>query len=48
MGRFFVDAGDIRGNEIMITDASDVEHLTKALRASEGDLVEVSDSSEWE
>ncbi|MDR2132319.1 MAG: 16S rRNA (uracil(1498)-N(3))-methyltransferase [Clostridiales Family XIII bacterium] len=48
MSRFFVEENQISGNEIRIVSERDVKHLTRVLRASRGDRVEVSDSAEWE
>jgi 16S rRNA (uracil1498-N3)-methyltransferase len=48
MGRFIVDPGQILENSIEINDAGDIRHLTKSLRVSPGDRVDVSDSANWE
>lgn len=46
--RLFTDAANIGEKWIKITDKGDIRHLSKVLRLSAGDRVEVSDSAEWE
>jgi 16S rRNA (uracil1498-N3)-methyltransferase len=48
MGRFIVDPGQISENSIEIGDAGDLRHLTKVLRVSPGDRVDVSDGAGWD
>ncbi|NLM05280.1 MAG: 16S rRNA (uracil(1498)-N(3))-methyltransferase, partial [Clostridiales bacterium] len=49
MNRFFVlpSAIDLEGKEIII-DNEDVKHISKVLRLSTGDLVEISDGEKYE
>jgi len=46
--RIFTDAAKIGDKYIKITDKGDIKHMTKVMRLSEGDTVDVSDSMEWE
>ncbi|MBR5315947.1 MAG: 16S rRNA (uracil(1498)-N(3))-methyltransferase [Firmicutes bacterium] len=46
--RIFTDAANIGDKYIKITDKGDIKHMTKVMRLSEGDTVDVSDSMEWE
>ncbi|MDR1136127.1 MAG: 16S rRNA (uracil(1498)-N(3))-methyltransferase [Clostridiales Family XIII bacterium] len=48
MSRFFVEASQIMGGEIIINDTQDLRHLIKVLRAAPGYITEVSDKSGWE
>jgi 16S rRNA (uracil1498-N3)-methyltransferase len=48
MSRFFVDATQIDGSNIHITNKSDVNHLKNVLRAAIGEEIDVSDSKCWE
>lgn len=48
MSRFFVDKSAIKDNRIFITDKDDVKHISKVLRLRSGDVIEVSDSEEYE
>lgn len=46
--RIFTDAANIGEKYIKITNKGDIKHMTKVMRLSEGDTVDVSDSMEWE
>lgn len=46
--RLFTSPGNIGDQYIRITDRGDIRHLSKVLRLREGDLVDVSDSVQWE
>ena len=48
MARFFVDATDVQDNSIFIRSKEDIKHIAKVLRLKEGDVLEISDSTEWE
>ena len=48
MARFFVDSSDVHENRIYIQSEEDIKHITKVLRLKEGDIIEISDSAEWE
>ena len=48
MSRFFVEDRNIREDKIVIDDPRDVRHMVKALRMKPGEMVDVSDSREWE
>lgn len=48
MSRFFVQPQNVGDNSIFIDDREDLHHMIKVLRLEEGDIIEVSDSSEWE
>lgn len=48
MSRFFVDRGMVLESSIMINDPEDIRHMTKVLRLREGDLIDISDSVEFE
>ena len=48
MARFFVDSSDVHENSISIRSKEDIKHIAKVLRLKEGDVIEVSDSTEWE
>lgn len=48
MSRFFVDSSDIGAKYITISDKGDIKHMTKVLRLSLGDVVDISDGVLWE
>lgn len=48
MSRFFVEPQQICGQLIYMTDSEDIRHLSKVLRLSAGDFVDVSDTREYE
>ncbi len=48
MNRFFVNQENIQGSFIRIERTEDIHHITKVLRLAEGDLIMVSDSTEFE
>lgn len=48
MSRFFVDAADVGEKSVLIRSKEDIKHIRKVLRLKEGDIIEVSDSSQWE
>ncbi|MBK5253668.1 MAG: 16S rRNA (uracil(1498)-N(3))-methyltransferase [Peptostreptococcaceae bacterium] len=48
MSRFFVDSSDIGTEYININDKGDIKHMTKVLRLSVGDAVDISDGVIWE
>lgn len=48
MSRFFVEEKNIKEEKIYITDRDDVKHLSKVLRHRVGDVVEISDNSQYE
>lgn len=48
MARFFVDSTDVQDNRIYIRSGEDIKHIVKVLRLKEGDVIEISDSSQWE
>ncbi len=48
MNRFFVDRNAIIAGNIRITDQEDIKHISKVLRLSPGDKLEISDSYEFE
>lgn len=48
MSRFFVDAADVGEKSVLIRSKEDIKHIRKVLRLKEGDVIEVSDSCQWE
>ncbi|MBO4990619.1 MAG: 16S rRNA (uracil(1498)-N(3))-methyltransferase [Firmicutes bacterium] len=48
MSRFFVEPQQICGERIYMTDGEDIKHLSRVLRLTEGDFVDVSDTKEYE
>ena len=46
--RLFTSPENIGGKYIKITDRGDIRHLSKVLRLREGDVIDVSDSVQWE
>lgn len=48
MSKFFTGPENIGQNTIIIDSREDIHHMTKVLRLKEGDLVDVSDTVEWE
>lgn len=48
MARFFVTKDAVKENVIEITDKDDIKHIAKVLRLAEGDVIDVSDSEEYE
>ena len=48
MARFFVDSSDVQDKSIFIRSKEDIKHIAKVLRLKEGDVLEISDSTEWE
>ncbi len=48
MRRFFVPPENVGEETIVIDDRDDIRHMKKVLRLSEGDEVDISDSTEWE
>ncbi len=46
--KIFTDAANIGEGLIRITEQGDIRHMAKVLRMQEGDVLEVSDSIEWE
>ena len=48
MNRFFVDQSAINGTSISITDRDDIKHITKVLRMDIDEIVEISDTSQFE
>ena len=48
MSKFFVDAGNINGGNIRITDANDRKHIQKVLRLGIGDPLVISDTVSFE
>lgn len=48
MSRFFVDQKRVLESTIIIDSPEDIRHMTKVLRLKEGDLIDVSDSAEFE
>lgn len=48
MNRFFVEPENIGDRIIRIDDTDDLHHIRRVLRLREGDVVEVSDTREWE
>lgn len=46
--RLFTEPANVGDKYIRITDRGDIRHLSKALRLREGDMVDVSDSVQWE
>jgi 16S rRNA (uracil1498-N3)-methyltransferase len=48
MNRFFVNHTDVGPNSITITNKDDIKHITKVLRLSTKDRLEISDSNEFE
>lgn len=48
MNRFFVNQGDVHGDSITIRDRDDIKHISKVLRLSIKDHLEISDSQEFE
>lgn len=48
MSRFFVAPESVGADSIIIDSRDDIHHMTKVLRLSEGDEIDVSDSVCWE
>lgn len=48
MSRFFVQPENIGEKNITIDNREDLHHMMKVLRLSEGDIIDISDSVEWE
>ena len=48
MARFFAEPENIGQNMIIINNADDLHHMVKVLRLKEGDVVDISDTLEWE
>lgn len=48
MSRFFVDASNVGEKTIIINDQKDIRHIAKVLRLSKGQIIDVSDSAQWE
>ncbi len=48
MVKFFVEPDAVAGSEIYIEKKEDIKHLTRVLRAKEGDQVCISDGGDWE
>lgn len=48
MSRFFVAPECVGADSIVIDSRDDIHHMTKVLRLSEGDKIDVSDSVRWE
>lgn len=48
MSRFFVNSESIIGSSIFITDKDDIKHILKVLRLGIGDIIDVSDSVQFE
>lgn len=48
MSRFFVNKDNVKNSSIFITDKDDIKHITKVLRLDIGDLIDISDSIEFE
>ena len=48
MARLFVEPDKVLENSIVITDKDDIHHISKVLRLSVGDIIDVSDKSVWE
>lgn len=48
MDRFFTDLVDAENNSVMIENKEDIKHITKVLRYSEGDKLEVCDGNDNE
>lgn len=48
MSRFFVSSENVMEKTITITDKDDIKHISKVLRLSEGDPIDISDSVEFE
>ncbi len=46
--RLFTEPANVGDKYIRITDRGDIRHLSKVLRLREGDMVDVSDSVQWE
>ena len=46
--KIFTDAANIEESLIRITDKGDIRHMIKVMRMKEGDMLDVSDSTEWE
>ena len=46
--RIFTDPVNIGDKYISITDRGDIRHMIKVMRLKEGDMVDVSDSVQWE
>ena len=46
--RIFTDSVNIGDKYISITDRGDIRHMIKVMRLKEGDMVDVSDSVQWE
>lgn len=48
VNRFFVEPWQVGNENIEIADADDIKHISKVLRLKAGDMVEISDSVEFE
>ena len=48
MSRFFTEPQNIGENYIVIDSREDIHHMMKVLRLKPGDIIDISDSSEWE
>ena len=48
MRSFFTDQSNIGDTYIKITDKDEIKHILKILRLKKGDIVNVSDQTEWE
>ncbi len=48
MRRFFTGPENIGQKTIIIDNGDDIHHMTKVLRLKEGDVIDVSDTVEWE
>lgn len=46
--KIFTDAANIEESLIRITDQGDIRHMIKVMRMKEGDVLDVSDSAQWE
>ena len=48
MSRFFVSPENVGESSITIDDRGDLHHMIKVLRLSQGDMIDISDTQEWE
>lgn len=48
MSRFFVEPENIGDRNIRIENPDDVHHISNVLRLGKGDIIDISDSHEWE
>lgn len=48
MSRFIVESDNIIGDRIIITNHDDIKHISKVLRLKSGDIVEITDSEQFE